>query len=253
MYKKMKALEQVKSPISTKLTGLQAKGVDWIKPKLICEVEFAEWTGEGILRQASFISLRTDKPVKDIIREQAKSADQVSAAPSAKTSKTPATASKSVGKAKGGKPEVIGIPISHPERIIDTASGGTKLDLAEFYASISEFILPYLDDRPVSVLRAPDGIAGEQFFQKHAEGRDIPHIVHLDPKLDRDHDPLMAIDDAQGLVGCVQMNTIELHTWGSTTKNIEAPDRFVLDLDPDPALPWRSVIEATKLKVLTVD
>ncbi|PUA27458.1 MAG: DNA ligase D [Cellvibrio sp. 79] len=253
MYKKMKALEQTKSPISTKLTGLQAKGVHWVKPKLICEVEFAEWTGEGILRQASFISLRTDKPVKDIIREQPKSADQVAAAPSGKTSKKPATAAKSVGKAKGAKPEVAGIPISHPERIIDTASGGTKLDLAEFYNSISEFILPHLDDRPVSLLRAPDGITGEQFFQKHAEGRGIPHIIHLDPKLDLDHDPLMAIGDVNGLVGCVQMNTIELHTWGSTTKNIEAPDRFVLDLDPDPALPWRSVVEATKLTLAVLD
>lgn len=253
IYKKMKALEQDKQTVSTKLTGMQRKGAHWIKPKLICEVEFAEWTGEEILRQASFISLRTDKPVKDIIREQPTSADQVGTATSLKPSKAPSAVSKRSTKNKTGKPEVAGIPISHPDRVIDASSKGTKLDLAEFYESISEFILPHLDNRPVSLLRAPDGIAGEQFFQKHAEGRGIPHIVHLDPKFDRDHDPLMAIDSVQGLVGCVQMNTVELHTWGSTTKDIEAPDRFVLDLDPDPVLPWRSVVEATKLTLAVLD
>lgn len=253
MHKKMKALEQSKSPISTKLTGLQVRGVHWIKPKLIGEVEFAEWTGEGVLRQASFISLRTDKPVKDIIREQPKSVDQIGAVPLGSTKKKSKGASNGLAKAKGGKPEVAGIPITHPERIIDSASGDNKLDLAEFYNNISEFILPHLHDRPVSLLRAPDGIAGEQFFQKHAEGRGIPHIVHLDQKLDPDHAPLMAIDNVQGLIGCVQMNTIELHTWGSTTDDIDAPDRFILDLDPDPALPWRSVVEATKLTLAVLD
>jgi bifunctional non-homologous end joining protein LigD len=253
MYKKMKVMERKTSPISTKLKGLQAKGVHWIQPNLICEVEFAEWTGEGALRQASFISLRTDKPVKDIIREQPKSADQVSQLMSANPQQKSGTTSKRLKKAKSGKPEVANVAISHPDRVIDTQTGGTKLDLAQFYDSVFKFILPHLHDRPVSILRAPDGIAGEQFFQKHAESRGIPHIVHLDPELDRDHDPLMAIDSVQGLVGCVQMNTIELHTWGSTVSNIEAPDRFVLDLDPDPALPWRSVVEAAKLTIAVLD
>jgi bifunctional non-homologous end joining protein LigD len=253
MYKKMKVMERKTSPISTKLKGLQAKGVHWIQPKLICEVEFAEWTGEGALRQASFISLRTDKPVKNIIREQPKSADQVSQLMSANPQQKSGTTSKRLKKAKSGKPEVANVAISHPDRVIDTQTGGTKLDLAQFYDSVFKFILPHLHDRPVSILRAPDGIAGEQFFQKHAESRGIPHIVHLDPELDRDHDPLMAIDSVQGLVGCVQMNTIELHTWGSTVSNIEAPDRFVLDLDPDPALPWRSVVEAAKLTIAVLD
>lgn len=253
LHKKMKALEQSTSPITTKLIRVQARGVHWIKPKLICEVEFAEWTGDGVLRQASFISLRNDKPVKDIIREQPKSGNQISSAPSSKDANKSNVKSNNLVKAKGGKAEVAEIPITHPERIIDAASGGTKLDLAEFYNSISKFILPHLQDRPVSLLRAPDGIAGEQFFQKHAEGRGIPYIVHLDQKYDPDHAPLMAIDNNQGLIGCVQMNTIELHTWGSTINNIEAPDRFVLDLDPDPALPWRSVVEATKLTLAVLN
>lgn len=289
MYKKMKALEQDDSPISTRLTGQQARGVHWIKPQLICEVEFAEWTGEGIVRQAAFVSLRTDKPVKDIIREQPKAIEATKTATKKNTSisdkkseakkktvdvtteKSTATKAKTdtklatkntsktevtkpaTKKSKASKPEVGGVAISSADRIIDTVSNSTKLDLANYYESIAEFILPHLDDRPVSLLRAPDGISGEQFFQKHAENRGIPHIVHLDPELDRDHDPLMAIDSDAGLIGCVQMNTVELHTWGSVASKIELPDRFVLDLDPDPVLPWRSVVEATKLTLAVLD
>lgn len=254
MYKKMKVLEREDSPLSSKLTSQQARGVHWIEPKLIGEVEFAEWTGEGIVRQASFISLRSDKPVKDIIREQPRAADQLIAETAPKNkSQSQKPAKKTKPKTKSGKPEVAGVAISSADRIIDPANPYTKLDLANYYESVSKFILPHLKDRPVSLLRAPDGIAGEQFFQKHAENRGIPHIVHLDPELDRDHDPLMAIDSLAGLIGCVQMNTVELHTWGSTTSQIELPDRFVLDLDPDPALPWRSVVEATKLTLAVLD
>lgn len=253
MHKKMKLLEQPTSPISTKLTGTQARGVHWVKPELIGEVEFAEWTSEGILRQASFISLRTDKPVKDIIREQPKSPTTKNTTPEKKSALGSSIPASRNNKIDSSKPEVLDIPISHPERIIDTVSGATKLELAQYYESVAEFMLPHLKDRPVSLLRAPNGITGEQFFQKHADERGIPQVIQLDPNLDRNHDPLMAIGDAQGLVGCVQMNTIELHTWGSVIKTIEAPDRFVLDLDPDPALPWRSVIEGTKLTMAALD
>lgn len=254
MLKKMKALEQTVSPVSTNLTGIQAKGVHWIKPKLICEVEFAEWTSEGNLRQASFIALRTDKSVKDIIRESAKtltSKQQLNSKGSAAAEA--AVAFKKHSRSTSAKPEVAGVPISNPGRVIDAISEATKLDLAAYYERVSEFILPHLSNRPVSLLRAPDGIAGQQFFQKHSDNRAIPHITQLDRKLDPEHDPLMAIGSTEGLIGCVQMNAIEFHTWGATTAHIESPDRFVLDLDPDPALPWRSVVEATKLTLSVLD
>jgi bifunctional non-homologous end joining protein LigD len=137
--------------------------------------------------------------------------------------------------------------------VLDAETGGTKLELAQFYESISEFILPHLKHRPVSLLRAPNGIAEEQFFQKHSEHMAIPHITQLDPSLDPTHGPLMAVENPSALIGCVQMNTIEFHTWGATTSGIETPDRFVLDLDPDPALPWRSVVEATRLTLSLLD
>lgn len=257
IYKKMHALERATAPVSSRLTGQQLRGVHWIDPKLVCEVEFAEWTGEGILRQASFISLRTDKPANDIIREQPRALDKSTNKSAVKKSSGNTKAGNSLPEKsipiKNGTALVAEVNISHPERIIDSASGCTKLDLALFYESIADFIAPHLKDRPVSLLRAPDGISGEQFFQKHSENKAIANVIQLDTALDPDHAPLMALESVGALLGCVQMNAIEFHTWGATTANIELPDRFVLDLDPDPVLPWRSVIEAARLTLAVLD
>lgn len=251
IYKKLRSLERNKSPLSSKLTGTQARGVHWVDPTLVCEVEFAEWTSEGILRQASFIALRTDKPAKDIVREYPRATDEL---PDLQTPAKNNTRKKPEAPGTRKKRmDVANISISHPDRVLDSESGKTKLELAQFYESISEFILPHLADRPVSLLRAPDGIGGDTFFQKHSDRKEIPHIIQLDQSLDPTHEPLMQIDNLGGLVGCVQMNTIEFHTWGSTSKAIETPNRFVLDLDPDPVLPWRSVIEGAQLILTLLD
>lgn len=308
IYEKLKKLECKESPLAHKLASAQARGVHWVEPTLVCEVEFAQWTGEGILRQAAFISLRSDKPARDIIREQPKRPDEVTpgeASPDALTSYTrtkktavnktsskkessrketsnkgdekKATLKKATTEKAATKKETIKdtakkeaakksvtkksasdksgniITITHPERVIDPESGGTKKQLADFYAEISPWILPHLDNRAVSILRAPEGITGEQFFQKHTQHMSIPGIKHLDPSLDPGHAALMEIDGVQALVGAVQMGTIEFHTWGSRTDAIELPDRITLDLDPDPALPWRSVVEATQLTLAALD
>lgn len=266
----MKPLAQDASPLAKKLTSTQARGVHWIKPTLVGEVEFGEWTREGIIRHSAFIALRSDKPASEVVHEYPKSPVDIKAPFKPNASKTGATkaraskasttaevttekpkpASKRAGK---GKVEVAGVMISHPERVIDTQSGLHKIDLAHFYESISDWILPHLDHRPVALLRCPDGVEGEQFFQKHSERLAIPNIKQLDPKLDPGHARLMEIDSVQALVGAAQMGTIELHTWGSTYDKIELPDHFVLDLDPDEALPWRSMIEATQMTLSVLD
>lgn len=146
-----------------------------------------------------------------------------------------------------GIAKVAKVAISNPDRVIDNLSGTRKVELASFYASIGDWILPHLRARPVALLRAPEGIEGEQFFQKHAGHMRIPHIRQLDPELDPGHEPLMEIDSLGALVGSVQMGAIEYHTWGATKNRIENPDRIILDLDPDPALPWQKMIEATRL------
>ena len=135
--------------------------------------------------------------------------------------------------------------------MIDAVSGTTKMQLAQYYASVAEYILPQLKDRPVALVRAPDGIAGELFFQKNAERLAIPGITALDK--DVTGQPVMMINNPEALVGAVQMSTVELHTWNATKVDLDKPDRFVLDLDPDPALPWKSMVEATALTLTVLD
>lgn len=235
----LQKLERKTSPLNKSLTAAQARGVHWVEPKLVCEAEFAEWTREGVVRQAAFIAMRTDKPATEIVREQPQSPKASKPVSEKKTSSKDST--------------VAGVKITHPDRVIDKDSGTQKLQLVQFYESISEWILPFLRNRPVSLLRAPEGVDGEQFFQKHAERLAIPHIKHLDPNIDLGHARLMEIDSVQALIGAAQMGAIELHTWGATHDKIETPDLFVLDLDPDPALPWKSMVEATQLTLSVLD
>jgi bifunctional non-homologous end joining protein LigD len=261
LFQKMQPLEQDASPLGKKLTSAQGRGVHWIKPTLVGEVEFGEWTREGIIRHSAFIALRSDKPASEVVHEYPRTPKDIKAPFKPNASKTSASKSdEPAGKPKAAskrdskdKIEVAGVLISHPERVIDKKSGLHKIDLAHFYESISDWILPHLDHRAVALLRCPEGVEGEQFFQKHAERLAIPNIKELDPKLDPGHARLMEIDSVQALVGAAQMGTIELHTWGSTYDKIELPDHFVLDLDPDPALPWRSMIEATQMTLSVLD
>lgn len=235
----LQKLERKTSPLAKPLTAAQARGVHWVEPTLVCEAEFAEWTREGAVRQASFIAMRSDKPATEIVREQPQSPK---ASQPVKQTKT-----------RSADSSVAGVNITHPERVIDQDSGTQKLELAQFYERISEWILPFLLKRPVSLLRAPEGVGGEQFFQKHAEHLAIPNIKHLDPALDPGHARLMEIDTTEALIGAAQMGAIELHTWGATSDRIETPDVFILDLDPDPALPWKSMVEATQLTLSVLD
>ncbi len=231
IYAQLTPLECSTSPLEKPLTSAQARGVHWVQPTLVGEVQFAEWTREGVVRQAAFVGMRTDKPAAQIIHEQPR------------TAKSMKTAKKPSGN----------VNITHPDRVIDKQTGTQKQQLAQFYDSISQWILPFLRHRPVSLLRAPDGIEGEQFFQKHSERLAIPNIKQLDQALDPGHARLMEIDSAAALIGAVQMGTVEFHTWGGTTDKIETPDLFVLDLDPDPALPWKAMLEAAQLTLSVLD
>ncbi|YCH23510.1 DNA ligase D [Pseudomonas sp. D1-3] len=246
LHKRMKALARDDSPLHKQPSAAQRRGVQWIEPRLVVEVAFAGWTGEGLVRQGAFVGERSDKPAEQIVEEQAAPAQAVEAS---------ATGDKASGKAsvRKGREQIGEVSVSHPERVIDAQSGSTKAQLARFYAEIADWLLPDVRNRPVSLLRAPSGVGGEQFFQKHAERLAIPNIRHLDADLDPGHDRLMAIDSVPALVGAVQMGTIELHTWNAAYASIERPDRLILDLDPDPALPWRAVLEATRLSLSVLD
>lgn len=232
ILQKLKPLEQKKTPVANPPQGVDGRGIHWLKPSLLAEVSFAEITSDGVVRHAVFQGIRTDKPPEEITQEEPATPKQRSVSkPSASPSKT--------------------ARITHPERVIDPSSGLTKRDLAEYYAQISPWILPHLIDRPIALVRSPEGINGELFFQKNADRLAIPDITTV-PKAEAGKAG-MVINSVEALVGAVQMSTIELHSWNGTTGHIEEPDRFVLDLDPDPALPWKAMVEATQLTLVVLD
>ncbi len=150
---------------------------------------------------------------------------------------------------KSGKsrPDVGGIGISNPQRVIDDRSGVTKLQLAQYYLAVGEWLMPHLAKRPLSIVRAPDGVSGESFFQRHCGRLKMPHMRVLDKSLDPEHARLIQADSVTAVVEAAQMGTIEFHTWNARSDRIDRPDRMVFDLDPDPELPWSSMIEATTM------
>lgn len=156
-------------------------------------------------------------------------------------------------KPKQGKQpdQLAGLRLTHPDRLIDATVGATKRQIAQYYAQVSQWLLPHLKSRPVALVRAPEGLTGELFFQKNAGQLHIPHLVNYS-KADAGQ-AAMVINRADTLMGAVQMNMLELHTWNATDKDFDKPDRFVLDLDPDPALPWKAMLEATQLVLTLLD
>ena len=236
-------------PFANPPMGADARDVQWVKPERVAEIAFAEWTREGIVRQAVFQGLRDDKPARSIVRETAK---PPSAAGKDNREETRAV-SAAERKVRPGAERIAGVDVTHPDRVIEKASGTTKADLARYYASVADWLLPHLRNRPTSLVRAPDGIEGERFFQKHSAALKLQGITQLDPSLDPGHPSLLAINSVEALVGTVQMGTVEFHTWNALADRIEQPDRIVFDIDPDPALPFARVIEATQLMLAMLD
>jgi bifunctional non-homologous end joining protein LigD len=202
----------------------------WVKPELVAEVAFREWTPDGHIRHAVFQGLRSDTPARSVTREVAREA--------------PAAVAPASGA--GVAKAATSIKVTNPDRVIDPSTGLTKLALVRYYESVAERILPHLVDRPVSLVRAPQGITGELFFQKHPETR-LPGLRELDRSLWPNHSALLAVDSAEALLAAAQMNTIEFHTWNSTARDIDRPDRMIFDLDPGEGVGWAQVQEAALL------
>ena len=228
LHQRLQPLRSARPPLANPPTGAEARGVHWLKPELLAEVSFARMTREGVVRHAVFHGLRDDKPARDINLERAMP-----------------------GKRKPRKHDGSNLHLTHPERIIDASSNASKLNVAEYYARVSALILPHLKDRPVALVRAPDGLSGELFFQKHVAHLDLPGVKSYDKE--QAGQAAMVINREDTLLAAVQMNMLELHTWNATDKHFERPDRLVLDLDPDPALPWKAMVEATSLTLTLLD
>ncbi len=228
---KLKPLHQAASPFVR--VPPEQNNAHWLKPQMLVEVSFSEWTKDQRLRNPVFRGLRTDKDAKMIRRES----------PTAAPVKRPATRTV----ATDTSPALPSLNVTHGERILDETTGLTKLELVRYYALIGSLMMPHLLQRPVSLVRAPAGFAGELFFQKHVDKKMPTGLKALDPALDPGHDPLVTVATASGLIASAQWNVVEFHTSNALATHMERPDRLIFDLDPGAGVTWHQVKQAAEL------
>ncbi|NVM77113.1 bifunctional non-homologous end joining protein LigD [Duganella sp. SG902] len=202
------------------------KKAHWLKPTLVAEISFSEWTHSGSIRHAVFQGLRKDKRAAGITREN----------PVHIKEEQPAMQSA-----------LASMKITNPDRVIDRQSGATKIALIRYYALVADLMIPHLKGRPVSLVRAPDGVGGELFFQKHAEISRMPGVKQFKQSLDPDHPPMLEVPSEEALLSAAQMNVVELHTQNANGSSYEKPNRMIFDLDPGKNVSWDQVKEAAHL------
>jgi bifunctional non-homologous end joining protein LigD len=238
--KKFKALELTKPAFDNPPTGSEARGVHWLKPELVAEVDFAQWTNGGNIRHASFVGLRADKSAREIVRERAISDKEVAEVEQNAKAK-PAV------KNSAGRATVAGIALTHPDKILFPRIGLTKLALAEYYESVADWLLPHLQDRPLALVRCPQGDGHKCFFQKHVDDSVTDAIERIEVPEENGTDIYMMANSLSAVIGLVQMGVLELHTWGSREGSLMQPDRMIFDLDPAEGLGWETVVEGAQL------
>lgn len=201
---------------TVKAPRADARGANWIAPRLVAEIAFTEMTRDGTLRHPSYLGLRLDKKAEAVVLETEVPVE---------TAASPAI-----------------VPISNRDRVIYPEANITKGALADYYAAVAPIMLPWAGSRPISLVRCPQGRARKCFFQKHDAGSfgDAVKQVAIEEK-DGDSEPYLYVDTPEGLLTCIQMGTIEVHGWGARIEDVEKADRLVFDLDPDEGLDFEAV------------
>jgi bifunctional non-homologous end joining protein LigD len=309
LRRQLDRLIQAQSPFADHVTGVRR--VHWVRPALVAEVAFTEWTPDARLRHPSFKGIREDKDPAEIVRERPRSPAAAGVSPStagrqpgpgepgpgardpstppsgtrgrprsgeagrgsrqrrkgstgervgsAGTTRHPISGGASRGRAgavtpdrgpegAGGKAaRVAGVTITHPTRVVYPGQGLTKLKLAQFYESIAKWILPHLRGRPTALVRCPEGLRKACFYQKHSGTWAHEALRRVQIQERRKVGEYLIADDLRGLIGLVQMGILEIHTWNARVDRLEQPDRVVIDLDPDPSVPWNDVVAAARL------
>ena len=234
---RLKAMAAQQSPFTGRGAPRHEAGVTWLKPELVAEIEFAGWTGDGMVRQAAFKGLRADKPAQEVEAETPKKNRKL-AQPN--PVKTPAK--------NRADAVVMNIPISHPEKALwpDAGDGKpvSKLELARYYESVGDWMLPHIKGRPCSMVRAPDGITGQHFFQRHAMAGQSSLLDEV--RVSGDRKPYLEMNSVAALVAVAQAGGLELHPWNAAPGKPDVPGRFVFDLDPAPDLDFDDVVAAAR-------
>jgi bifunctional non-homologous end joining protein LigD len=230
---RLRKLERRGSPFAADGPRPPARGAHWVKPELVAEVAFTEWTRDGLLRHPAFQGLREDKPAARIVRETSRAPKPVRAHP--------------IAGGSDGPVEVAGVNLTHPDRVLFRDQAITKLGLARYYEAVADWMVPHVADRPLSLVRCPEGERGACFYQKHA-APGVPKQVKRVRIRESGGGPAsyLYVDDLPGIIALAQIGVLEIHPWGTRVERIERPDRLVLDLDPAPGLPWPRVVEAAE-------
>lgn len=256
LRRKLDGLAQSTSSFVNPPRGFEAKGVHWVKPKLVAEIAFTEWTQDGTLRHPSFQGLREDKSAADVVRERpVHEVDMKPAKPATKPAKSAARpgppaqrkAAASSTKTKAStetSDTVAGVKLSHPEKLLYPESKFAKQDLARYYENIGDWILPHLRERPLSLVRCPDGWNRECFYQKHASKSVNPAVTRVEVPEGGGKATYMAANSLPALIALVQWGVLELHPWGSRKPRLDRPDRLIFDFDPDDAVKWDELVAA---------
>jgi bifunctional non-homologous end joining protein LigD len=273
LHARLRELEVDEPPFDPAPPG---RGVHWVEPQLVAEVEFSEWTRDGALRHPSFRGLREDKdPSEIVLPAEARAGTAAGAEPGPATGAAAKDRRKVQGVAKGGAAKggaegaggksgwkrqvrpgagrpgkdeavVAGVRLSSPDRVLFPEQGVTKLALAEYYEDIEEWILPFLRERPLSLVRCPQGRADGCFFQKHPTEEMAPEVPRIEIEESDGPAPYLYIGSLPDVIAMVQQGVLELHVWGSRVDDVEHPDILVFDLDPSPEVPWSEMLRVAR-------
>jgi bifunctional non-homologous end joining protein LigD len=232
-------LEAKKSPFTGPGAPRKEANVHWAKPDLVAEIEFAGFTGDGMVRQGAFKGLRDDKPAGEVVAENPAPVEKVALA-------EPASRAKAAPMKKAASPIVMGVTLSNPHKALwpDGGDGApvTKLDLARYLEAVGPWMMVHIKGRPCSIIRTPDGIDGDQrFFQRHA-GKGSSALIS-EVKVFGDHEPYLQIDRIEALAALAQAGATEFHPWNCQPFQPEVPGRLVFDLDPDEDIAFDRVVE----------
>lgn len=212
------------------------RDVLWVKPDLVAQIAFANWTRDKLVRQASFKGLREDKTALEVVRELTTAVNRA-------VSNLDRGRRKSTMDSNGTRnPDTSNLtpPVTHPDKVLDEESGMTKGQLAEYYLAVANRMLPHIADRPLSVVRCPEGSGKPCFYQKHV-GLGLPagvKSVSIPNRKSGKSEQFLTLNTPEGLLGLAQWGVLEIHPWGSTNGSLEQPDRIIFDLDPDAAISW---------------